>query len=122
MQISELSHEVVTPIIEAVVAETGADFVFDSECEYFNAFGHPQCLVGHVFHRLGVTLPETVRSTTGRDIAANTAQCHRVFADLGGEPSLGAALEAAQSAQDRGKNWGQALEEYFDSLKADGVN
>lgn len=109
MQISEMTFENVTPVIEQIVKDAGEDFVFPGMCRYFNDFGEPQCLVGHVFHRMGVKYPDRAGNF---DSVTNYFAVDNLFEVLGGEQRLGDALKMAQKAQDNREPWGEALSRY----------
>lgn len=109
MQISEMTFENVTPVIEQIVKDAGEDFVFPGQCRYFNDYDVPQCLVGHVFHRMGVEYPERVGKF---ESLTNYFSVDHLFNDLGGDPDLGRALKMAQVTQDNRKTWGEALDAY----------
>ena len=128
------SREKIIEAMRAVVAEKGSDYVYpESEkdggtCQYAHK-GTPSCIVGHLIHRLD---PEAF------------AHLAVVEADHGSEPALGLvyiypngetaegsysylkerlwpedldiAIQEAQSAQDFGKTWGDALGEFEDNL------
>lgn len=101
--------------LREVVAEHGKDHVYDRSAIMFGPLagetclyvrnGKPDCIVGHVLHRLGVQL-DTLHDSEGmgpRDLS------------LGDSPSLeldddaGLALTVAQNTQDNGETWGTAL-------------
>lgn len=109
MFISELTFENVTPVIEQIVKDAGEDFVFPDQCRYFNDYDEPQCLVGHVFHRMGVEYPKRAGKF---ESLTNYFSVDRLFEALGGDEVLGRALMRAQVVQDNRKPWGVALAAY----------
>lgn len=114
MEKIQTTDEAVMETLRAVVAER-PDYVYDSEavdengvpmCVYV-ADGAPSCLVGHVLHRLGVPLDAlSVFDESGGKDAQLVVR--RVLDGTSGATAH--RLWAAQSAQDNGETWGEALE------------
>lgn len=115
MKLNELTPEIVTPVIEAVVAEYGEDYEYDfpgdGDCVYEDE-GEPSCIVGHVMSRLGV-------DTTGWDDRRfpSYGNIYREALDAEGYHAVHVALFDAQFEQDCGAPWGIALESYRSTLK-----
>lgn len=114
MKLEELTPEIVTPVIEAIVAEYGEGYVYKKEereeeawpvkCRY-QENGEPSCIVGHVLNRLGVEYDPRW------DEGSQSAQ------DIIPEGAVQKALQAAQSRQDGGNPWGRALKAYKEALE-----
>lgn len=108
MEIKDLTVEMVTPVIEAVVAEYGEDYVYKAEerelgegvrCLY-REDGEPSCIVGHVLDRLGVEYDPDWEDASAEGV-------------LQGAPTqVQNSLGITQTYQDRGHTWGEALEKY----------
>lgn len=114
MEIKDLTVEMVTPVLEALVAEFGEGYVYkeevrkagrDAECLY-QEDGKPSCIVGHVLYRLGVKYDSEWEYWGAR----------RVLGDAPEEVKEG--LSRAQGYQDCGKTWGEALSSYRRYLKS----
>lgn len=114
MEIKDLTLEMVTPVLEALVAEFGEDHIYKADergengratCSYQEG-GKPSCIVGHVLDRLGVEYnPEWEGINAG--------------GVLSGAPFYVArGLQKAQKLQDDGKTWGEALSSYRRYLKS----
>lgn len=106
----------VTEALEAVVTRHGADYVYnpggDGQCWYAPTEEHPTgCLVGEALMRLGIDRVslENVGSTV-------EALVDHLGIDLPLPVIEG--LMVAQSNQDKGATWGQALEYYREKLDA----
>lgn len=116
MKIEELTPEIVTPIIRQIVAEYGEDYVYKAEerarefpnlgCVY-REFGEPSCLVGHVLDRAGVPYDKYW------DLDGDSAST--LLKDSPHE-DLRIALDAAQTVQDVGQTWGEALKVYEEKV------
>ena len=97
--------------LEEAVAEKGEDYIYqytDSDdwrsytCTYVRA-GEPDCMIGNALHRLGVPLDA---------FAPHEEKAFDRIADdvaPGIEEEAVRALRAAQSVQDQGRTWGEAL-------------
>lgn len=92
-----------------VVAEKGADFVYEEEEGawgglYVHAGDKPGCLVGHILLRHGVPV-ETLKNYNSMGIAW--------VADETGVAAAEATnfLESVQGDQDDGHSWGKAVDE-----------
>lgn len=99
--------------MKAVVDEYGRDYVYhrrinalgQAVCWYVNATGDgPDCLAGHVLHRLGVSL-EQLRDSEHNPV--ETASDYR----LSDEAAY--VLSRAQSLQDGGGTWGHAYDQAY---------
>jgi hypothetical protein len=117
-------------LLREVVAEKGAGYRYEKvksigamACLYVHR-GNCSCLIGHALHRAGVSTSELgVLDQYGNDDGdTGIAQVHDRLPDrfqLTGDAVE--ILAAAQSAQDHGLSWGDALnaaEEMFPALKA----
>lgn len=111
-QTEPLSVEAVRALLVRAVEEKGADYVYTppenapddemitpGDCVYRDGDGSPSCIAGHVASYIGV-LDEL---TEGMIVGAQEA----LHAPIAFDAIQG--LDAAQSAQDRGKPWGEAL-------------
>ena len=115
MQISELTPEVVTPIIRQIVEEFGEDYVY-KEAElhdpqahrmcYYRENDKTPCIVGHVLDRSGEEYDENWEGHTA----------FTLLTGCGAPTEVAIALTEAQEAQDIGKSWGHALKEYEKAL------
>lgn len=119
--VPNLSMEDAMTLMKWAVGEKGYLYRYLDEnvlCEY-NDGEEPLCIVGHVFHYLGISprdIPAGMVSTT-LDLMVERGQL---------KVTVGAAavLAAAQGAQDSGATWGQALESarrVYAALKLSGV-
>lgn len=128
-------------LLEAAVAERGADYTYQSEfgegviCEYQYG-GKPACLVGAALHKAGVDVDTLVQMDTGVFHTEEGLEYEvggTSISDLAAEPlswDEGTELPAplslfditltkkaldmfsvAQAAQDTGNTWGAALDE-----------
>ena len=61
MELKDLTPEIVTPVLEQILAEFGEDFVYRQECDNANGYleckynkpvGSTDCIVGQVMSRL----------------------------------------------------------------------
>jgi len=114
----KLTREAVTAAIEKVVAEKGADYVYDREhggCTYSEQTPEgvvPSCIVGHVIAKMDPELFQRVAEYesetggfwwTGVDIR---------IPGIEQDSAVKYALREAQDAQDDGDTWGEALEAF----------
>lgn len=105
------SDEAISKTIHEVVAEYGEDYVYrspeaNSQCVYAVG-GSPSCLVGHVIARLD---PESFKAISESEL--NTRSVYSLVGEFGGfqvSDLAVSALAAAQTEQDLGFEWGQAL-------------
>lgn len=110
------TEEEVTKVFEDVVLEFGANYKYPTQeehpeywsdvgtCVYVTNGGEVACVIGQIYHRLGATTQQLQgnRGSIGKG------------RDLGFEfpDNVQRGLSQAQSAQDDGETWGQALDEY----------
>lgn len=111
------TEEEVTKVFEDVVLEFGANYKYPTQeenpeywsesgvaCVYVTKKGKVACIVGQIYHRLGATTQQ-LQGNGGATGKGN---------DLGFvfPENVRLGLSCAQSAQDQGNTWGQALDEY----------
>lgn len=107
----EITVETVLSTMEEVVAEFGEDYVYvepgDPEDDSYGCLyaheGGPSCLIAHVLTRLDVPLSELA------EYEGNSA-IYLAEDLLGLSNSVANVLQAAQSEQDTGGTWGEALD------------
>jgi hypothetical protein len=110
----------VTDLIEGAVALKGEDYVYPRRetsedeigwggCDYIRD-GQPSCIVGHVLVAAGVD-PTALSLEEGQSAWTVTA---RLLPEWGTD--IQRALDSAQSAQDQGMTWGEALEAFKEEL------
>lgn len=120
-----LSEALVTQAIEAVVAEKGADYVYPGSdtgsCWYARQDDDnnlvPSCIVGHVLHRLGFNLTylhDTYEGTRFVGLGTYGVYTDTTYQSIPEHVAI--ALSDAQSKQDNGETWGEALAAYKNSL------
>lgn len=134
MPITSTKTEDFTAALEAAVAEYGADYVYpeekkavllegsDPQCLYFDTENHskPLCLIGVALSKLGVTaediaaIPPAVAFYPGQDGLSLNA--NRIMSSFGFSQSTAWAAKWAQTVQDRGEPWGNALAKYRTEL------
>lgn len=111
----ELSFSKVVEISQALVEEFGEDYIYSKEdgvCVYVHD-GAPSCFVGHVLHRAGVPLERLEKADTaswGGGMGADSLI--RGLTEEGAlatPDSTRSFLSAAQTEQDNGSTWGEAL-------------
>ena len=106
---SELTYEEARALLARAVEEKGGDYVYpDAEygCSYLWGDRTPACLVGHVFIYAGVT-PGDIEAHEGTQAAEVVSS---LFPDT--EDRVRAALRAAQTVQDNGGTWAEAVVEF----------
>lgn len=109
-----LSYDQALDLLRAQVEKKGADYVytipevevegdsfFGVDCRYF-VDGQPSCIVGHVFADLGVSEQHVLEGSRPTQAAPDFVKME----DLKTE----ALLVVAQSYQDAGTPWGEAVE------------
>jgi hypothetical protein len=121
-----------TVAMREVVADRGPNYVyprgeagwveaedpqeFSAGCRYVRAdVEEPACLIGVALFKLGVTLDQ-LREAEGQ---TGGAVVFHFFPDA--PLVLLVAIDRAQSYQDEGKTWGEALEAYEDTLRSHGL-
>lgn len=108
---TKFSDEAVTKTIHEIVAEHGEDYVYrppegTGQCVY-SVGGSPSCLVGHVIARLD---PESFAAISiGRLNRISVYSLLDQFRGFQVSDRAGIALDAAQTEQDLGFEWGDAL-------------
>lgn len=116
-----ITAEEARTLLVRAVEEKGADYVYphvdadDPEyhgpCLYIR-HGLPDCIIGHVLYYLDVPT-YAIRECEGGG-AATTVK--RFFPDT--DAYVLNALDTAQSSQDQGETWGQALEAFDKAVAA----
>lgn len=121
--------------MEAAVAERGADYVYpqintivtddmhsNGMCVYRDSRGNPACLIGTALAKAevhGTYIPEYHES------ARSASELFAEFEDEDGKGPLSwfiaEAADKAQTEQDNGAAWGDALVAFYDDLKFNGV-
>lgn len=113
-----LKKDAVTEVLEKVVAEKGAEYVypyFETQCFYADPADTtaPSCIVGHVVaaldpHAFQEIAAHEVDSGESMSVAQLSGDSYVGFEDQ----RLADALQAAQSVQDGGSPWAEAMEAY----------
>lgn len=114
MTTEKLTLDKVLPLAEAVVAEKGADFVYEpptsdiydeAKCVYvYN--GAPSCIVGQILHRLGTPVEKMADWDDGGGYSAHAlGDTGLVSMDL----DTRSFLESIQHDQDKQVPYGEAL-------------
>lgn len=118
----------VTEALEVAVAERGADFVYPEEwmpsglCKYQLGDGSAACIVGLAARKIDpeIAMPFDGAPTSnviGRALGMVDSDCDNGYGEPEGFPfKLRRALDVAQSAQDMGETWGEALKAYYMEL------
>lgn len=116
----EYTLETLIPHFRAIVARKGENYIYEplkkgsfinNGCFYHDE-GEPSCGVGHVLHRIGVTI-QTLRdmdadhNTNIGDQYSRLARDYNITFDRGAM----ALMESFQDDQDQGINWGRCLED-----------
>lgn len=110
--------------MQDAVAEKGTDHVYPNEdkidymgvrmCQYFDKFdGRPLCLIGVALSKLGLSADELT-------FDEQTSSAARIMRILGFSTKMGSAAQAAQSEQDRGEKWGDALTVFNEKVGING--
>ena len=106
------ANETLRDLIARAVAEKGEDYIYPEDekdgddgemCRYFYD-GRPSCIIGHVLSYLGI------------DEAVEGAGAEVALDGLGFSYEELRAADEAQTAQDEGCAWGQALISYDRAL------
>lgn len=100
-------------LLEAAVAERGADYVYERDgtrqsgpgCTYVRG-GQPSCLIGLAMAKAGVPIEQLAEWDT-RD---NSAACFVLVDDELATKTAVDVMATAQSLQDIGETWGEALQ------------
>lgn len=110
------TEEEVTKVFEDVVLEFGANYKYPTKeehpeywseggaCLYVTSDGKPACIVGQIYHRLGAA---TNQLQGNRGATGKGHDLGFVFPE-----NVRLGLSYAQTAQDSGETWGQALDKY----------
>jgi hypothetical protein len=108
----------ITEALEAVVRERGEDYNYLAhfdECEYIgvpldaaSSKAIPACIVGATYSYLGVS-NKTLKRWTDNSGSSSSIDC--IVSPLIPKEAL-KPLMAAQTYQDQGMSWGEALREY----------
>jgi hypothetical protein len=110
----EVTEELVIEKLEEIIAEYGADYVYErvscpendwTACVYVH-HGEPSCLVGHFVSRIGLDVTALDGCTETSYWMADYFRTDQVMFTI----SALDALREAQIEQDCGKTWGEALE------------
>lgn len=108
----EVSVKEVFELLDLAVADRGEDFVYEKSDTTFCMNFHgdePGCIVGWVFHHLGVTGEQAT------DCQANKTDARTAYYHLGGTRQFNTSedgldvLLCAQSYQDAGDSWGKSV-------------
>lgn len=121
-----LTGEGALGVLRLVVFEKGNGYVYpraEDEVDTCRNFkdGQPSCIVGHVFARLGVTYELAVAAAMNGSMGAYSSIRNLGsygWTDWTFSPEAQNALTSAQSWQDRGSTWGEALAAAEESLKS----
>lgn len=122
---TKFTREEVTAAIEEAVAEKGNDYIYpnyDYGCSYADENGEPSCIVGHVVAKLD---PEKFAAVVDLEDGPGGSwpvyrrsdyEFQKVvgFGDIFDDETI-RALSAAQSRQDKGDTWGEALVGYYNT-------
>lgn len=101
-------------LLNRAVAERGADHVYDvpatpfEECVYFDIFGDPSCIVGHVLHYKGISA-EDMREDNNNGIDLILAGAAKSEIEIRVDPLTRTLLTTVQESQDSQTPWGEAL-------------
>jgi hypothetical protein len=112
-----------TEAMRAAVAERGENWVYPANdqvahdtgwrdgrgfCQYTTADGEPGCLIGLALHKIDPSIVPAYGSLMGADLTLKA---------FGLPHSVQVAAQSAQSAQDDGETWGEALAQYERALE-----
>lgn len=119
-RVTRFTERQFTEALRSAVAERGEDYVYPSAeenpewhdggfglCLYQTHDGEPACIIGLALHKID---PDLVPS------AYDTQGAYYVLEGYGIPENVRAAAHGAQAAQDNGETWGQAFEDYLDTL------
>jgi len=104
-------------LLERAMQAKGEDYVdpnavMGEGCEYGDEFGHPSCIVGHVFSYLGVDVTTVSRGSVRAVVEQVGIIGHsgELIPDTPGFTyNALTVLDRAQSIQDGGGTWGDAV-------------
>lgn len=111
-----LSYDDVIVLASEVLEEKGANYIYggselsSGKCRYVRN-GEPDCLVGNILHRAGVSVERLAEADFGMGLDASDL-CRRLHAEgvLEIEDRGTRFLNYAQALQDNGVPWGDAVE------------
>jgi hypothetical protein len=111
LALTGISAELATELLERAVNQRGADFVYSKDgssgpeggCYYFME-GEPSCIIGTILSYLGIK-PSQVQEGSNAE-----SQVRSLFPDT--SDVVLEALNEAQTKQDRGDTWGEALDAF----------
>jgi len=106
-------------VMSKVVDEAGRDHVYVKPdvltgCRYVHGIGssqQPGCLIGHVLHRLGLSLADLHATDEGGPDGGEDAAITDYGSRLGLHPVTVDVLAEAQGVQDDGTPWGGAYDD-----------
>lgn len=109
-----ITYEVAKTLLERAVEEKGEDYVFrprnDNGYWYFNPEdGTPGCIVGHVLHYKGITVEDIGELNVACGVGM--LKDHGVIEADSQTMDL---LENAQTEQDQGETWSNAVKDAVD--------
>jgi hypothetical protein len=100
--------------LELIVRQKGEDYKYPhkEKCVYYEPDGAPSCILGHLLHKHGVTRDDLTQHRVNNSAAAGSLFAGSIIAptDPKEADALRALLSEAQSYQDAGNPWGQALD------------
>jgi hypothetical protein len=103
-----ITARVARRLLREVVAEAGRGYCMSYSCTYYDAVRLcPRCIVGQALFRAGLTDDELSRMDNRRPTVISSVQ---VPARLRMSAPARRVFEAAQVAQDKGCEWGAALD------------
>jgi len=111
-------------LLNQVVRDKGEGFVYDEdereECVYIEN-GRPSCIVGHVFHALGVN--SEFRDSMGevRNVGGAVTVLHRE-GEIAFTQKAASLLQRVQVRQDNGLMWGFAVAQATASRELGGLD
>ena len=99
-----LEYNEALSLLKAQIEKKGEDYIYEADdngsCRYF-VDDEPSCIVGHVFHDLGIDSDFVEEFQVPKDaVDSEVLELSYEAAEL---------LEAVQSKQDNGEPWGYAL-------------
>lgn len=121
-----LTGEGALGLLRLVVFEKGEGYVYPNSvnrvegCRNFED-GQPSCIVGHVFAKLGVTYDDAVNASIDgtKGVRWSTNCLEKSGFEWSFSRNAIKVLSSAQSWQDRGATWGEALAAAEKSLTSD---
>lgn len=106
-----IDEKLALELLRKAVEEKGAGWVDPNAaegqgCQYVDDQGAPSCIVGHAMVFAGVPSSDLIEDGDVYDLAQGLTHKERLYLERG---ALRVMMEA-QSWQDRGTTWGEALE------------